>query len=44
MIADVALPGVFARLKGLRLEESEPVRITGWAFRGLQNLPVIWNP
>src|SRR5436305_10147351 len=40
MIADVALPSVFARLKGLRLDEREPVRITGWAFRGLQDLPV----
>jgi cytochrome P450 len=43
MIADVALPGVFARLKALRLDEREPVRITGWAFRGLQNLPVRWD-
>src|SRR2546423_1343519 len=43
MIADVALPSVFARLKGLRLDESEPVRIGGWAFRGLQNLPVMWE-
>src|SRR3954464_2729550 len=43
MIADVALPSVFARLKGLRLDDSERVRITGWAFRGLQNLPVSWD-
>ncbi|HKS60539.1 MAG TPA: cytochrome P450 [Xanthobacteraceae bacterium] len=43
MIADVALPSVFARLKGLRLDESEPVRIGGWAFRGLFNLPVRWG-
>ncbi len=43
MIAEVALPGVFARLKGLALDEREPVRITGWAFRGLQNLPVEWD-
>jgi cytochrome P450 len=43
MIADVALPSVFARLKGLRLDESEPVRIGGWAFRGLLNLPVTWD-
>ena len=34
MIADVALPSVFARLKGLALDEREPVRIGGWAFRG----------
>src|SRR6185503_18583210 len=43
MIADVALPSVFARLKGLALDEREPVRIGGWAFRGLQNLPVTWE-
>jgi hypothetical protein len=43
MIADVALPGVFVRLKELRLDAREPVRITGWAFRGLQNLPAMWE-
>jgi len=43
MIADVALPSVFARLKDLALDESEPVRIGGWAFRGLFNLPATWN-
>ena len=43
MVADVALPSIFARLRGLRLDETEPVRIGGWAFRGLLNLPVIWH-
>jgi len=43
MIADVALPSVFARLKGLRLDDAEPVRVGGWAFRGLFNLPVVWD-
>src|SRR5947199_6819880 len=43
MVADVALPGIFARLPGLRLDDSEPVRIGGWAFRGLFNLPVRWD-
>jgi cytochrome P450 len=43
MVADVALPSIFARLKGLRLGEAEPVRIGGWAFRGLLNLPVEWD-
>jgi hypothetical protein len=43
MVADVALPGIFARLKGLRLDPREPVRIGGWAFRGLLNLPVKWD-
>ena len=43
MVADVALPGIFTRLKNLRLDDSEPVRIGGWAFRGLLNLPVKWE-
>jgi cytochrome P450 len=43
MVADVALPGVFARLRGLRLDASVPVKIGGWAFRGLLNLPVLWD-
>ncbi|HEX2365384.1 MAG TPA: cytochrome P450 [Bradyrhizobium sp.] len=43
MVADVALPSLFARLKGLRLDPSKEVRIGGWAFRGLLNLPVIWH-
>jgi cytochrome P450 len=43
MIADVALPTIFSRLKNLRLVENEPVRIGGWAFRGLLNLPVAWD-
>ena len=40
MVADVALPTVFARLRDLGLVEGEPVKIGGWAFRGLFNLPV----
>jgi len=43
MVADVALPSLFGRLKGLRLDASEQVRIGGWAFRGLLNLPVVWD-
>jgi cytochrome P450 len=43
MLADVALPTIFSRLQGLRVRENEPVRIGGWAFRGLLNLPVTWD-
>jgi hypothetical protein len=39
----VALPTIFSRLKNLRIVENEPVRIGGWAFRGLLNLPVTWE-
>jgi len=30
MVADVALPSLFSRLKNLRLDERAPVRIVGW--------------
>jgi len=43
MVADVALPTLFARLKNLRLDEGAPPRIVGWAFRGLLNLGVAWD-
>lgn len=43
MLADVALPTIFGRLTNLRLRDDEPVRIGGWAFRGLLNLPVTWD-
>ena len=29
--------------RALTLDESQPVRIGGWAFRGLLNLPVTWD-
>lgn len=43
MVADVALPAIFSRLKNLRIVEDTPVRIGGWAFRGLLNVPVTWD-
>jgi cytochrome P450 len=43
MVADVALPAIFSRLKNLRIVEDASVRIGGWAFRGLLNLPVTWD-
>jgi cytochrome P450 len=43
MVADVALPAIFSRLHHLRIVEGDPVRIGGWAFRGLLNLPVTWE-
>jgi cytochrome P450 len=39
----VALPAIFSRLPNLRLDERVPVRIGGWAFRGLLNLQVAWD-
>jgi cytochrome P450 len=42
MVADVALPSIFARLPELRLDEMQPIRLGGWAFRGLLGLPAMW--
>jgi cytochrome P450 len=41
LIAEVALPKLFAKLQGLRLTE-EPV-FEGWAFRGPKSLHVAWD-
>jgi hypothetical protein len=43
MIADIALPTVLARLQNLRVVSDSPVEIGGWAFRGLLNLPLVWD-
>ena len=43
IVAEVALPSIFATLRNLRLAPSPPVRIGGWAFRGLLNLPAEWD-
>ena len=37
MVAEAALPAIFARLPQLRLDETKPIRIVGWAFRGRWN-------
>lgn len=41
LIAEVALPMIFDRLRGLRLAGEAP--FTGWAFRGPQRVPVEWD-
>ncbi|MBZ0162572.1 MAG: cytochrome P450 [Notoacmeibacter sp.] len=43
LVSEVALPMVFDRLKCLALADPDAVRIGGWAFRGVLNLPVEWN-
>ena len=41
LIADVALPMIFDRLHGLRLDGDVP--FGGWAFRGPLSMPVAWD-
>ncbi len=43
LIADVALPAAFERLKDLRIEDGADVKVGGWAFRGVLNLPCEWS-
>ncbi|MFZ2102087.1 MAG: cytochrome P450 [Oricola sp.] len=43
LIAEVALPKLFARLPGLRLAEGEDAPFLGWAFRGPLKVPVVWD-
>ncbi|MHA1127406.1 MAG: cytochrome P450 [Alphaproteobacteria bacterium] len=40
MVADVALPMLFDAMPELRL--ADDVRVGGWAFRGVLNLPCAW--
>lgn len=41
LIAEVALPMIFERLKGLRLDGDTP--FGGWAFRGPLKMPIAWD-
>ncbi|MCW1931066.1 cytochrome P450 [Pararhodobacter zhoushanensis] len=41
LIAEVAMPMIFERLPGLRLEGETP--FGGWAFRGPLRMPVAWD-
>jgi hypothetical protein len=42
-VGEVALPTLFRRLRNLRLDERSSVRMGGWVFRGVLNLPVRWD-
>jgi cytochrome P450 len=42
-IGGAALPALFSRLPGLRLDLDDPPVIRGWVFRGPVRLPVLWN-
>ena len=44
LVGDVALPKIFERLAGLRLDDAaSPVRFGGWAFRGPLSVSVSWG-
>ena len=44
LVGDVAIPKIFERLAGLRLDDgAQPVQFGGWAFRGPLSVPVSWG-
>jgi hypothetical protein len=44
LVGDIALPMIFDRLAGLRLDvAAPPTEFVGWAFRGPLNVPVTWQ-
>ncbi|MFK0113351.1 cytochrome P450 [Streptomyces sp. NPDC091217] len=42
MVADFAMPAVFAALHDLRLDPANPPAAAGWVFRGPTSLPLHW--
>ncbi|WP_200948675.1 cytochrome P450 [Microbacterium sp. Root61] len=42
-IGRIAMPALYRRFPGLRVDESRDVTWDGWAFRGITALPVTWN-
>lgn len=42
-VVNVALPGLFRELPGLRLDPDRPAVCGGWVFRGVTSLPVLWD-
>ncbi|PXY23447.1 cytochrome [Prauserella coralliicola] len=42
-VVNVALPGLFDALPGLRLDPDRPAVSGGWVFRGVTSLPVHWD-
>lgn len=43
MVGDIAVPMIFDRLPGLRLDPGNPAVERGWVFRGPVTLPVLWD-
>ena len=42
-VAEIALPLLFDRLRGLDLVEENPAEVGGWVFRGMLSLPTRWD-
>lgn len=42
-VAEVGLPRLFERLRGVELDPARPAQIGGWVFPGMLRLPVRWD-
>lgn len=42
-IGQIAVPALYDRFRGLRVDERRSEAWDGWVFRGLTSLPVTWN-
>ncbi|MGI5460948.1 cytochrome P450 [Streptomyces sp. CA-249302] len=42
-LGEIALEEAFRRLPGLRLDDSRGLTAKGWRFRGVSDLPAVWN-
>jgi cytochrome P450/flavodoxin len=42
-VAEVGLPRLFERLRGVELDPERPAEIGGWVFPGMLRLPVRWD-
>ncbi|MDJ1369782.1 cytochrome P450 [Gulosibacter molinativorax] len=43
-VAGTALPRLFDRLPDLQLDPANPAEASGWVFRGMSKMPVLWTP
>ena len=42
-IGEIAVPLLYSRLPGLRIDPRRPEQWDGWVFRGLTTAPVTWD-
>jgi cytochrome P450/NADPH-dependent glutamate synthase beta subunit-like oxidoreductase/flavodoxin len=42
-VAEIGLPALFSRLRGMRLIDDNPPATAGWVFRGMTKLPIAWE-
>ncbi len=41
-VGEIAVPRLYDRLPGIRIDDDRPTTFDGWVFRGITALPVTW--